>query len=72
MKTIISTVLLQEEAVGRAASAYINDIYVNEDLVPTIHIRENLVQFGLKWTPGSVMHYLFCQENLPNNSKNRH
>ena len=48
MKAIISAVLLQEEAVGRTVSAYIDDIYVNEDVVPAIHIREHLAQFGLK------------------------
>ena len=34
MKAIISAVLSQEEAMGRTVSAYINDIYVNEDVVP--------------------------------------
>ena len=48
MKAIISTVLSQEEAVGSAASAYIDIIYVNEDVVPATHVREHLAQFGLK------------------------
>ena len=41
MKAIISAVLSQEEAVGHAASAYIDDIYVNKDVVP-------VMQFGFK------------------------
>ena len=48
MKAIISAVLLQEEAVSCTASAYIDDIYVNEDVVPATHVREHLAQFGLK------------------------
>ena len=39
MKAIVSAVLLLEEAVGRAASAYIDDIYVNEDVVPMTHLE---------------------------------
>ena len=48
LKAIVGAVLSQEEAVGHAASAYINNIYVNEDVVPATRIREHLVQFGLK------------------------
>ncbi len=28
------------------ASAYIDNIYINEDVVPATHIREHLTQFG--------------------------
>ena len=49
MKAIVSAVLSQEEAVGHAASAYINDIYVNEDVMPTTHVREHLARFGLEY-----------------------
>ena len=48
MKGIFSAVLSQEEAVGHAASAYIDDIYVNEDVVAATRVREHLAQFGLK------------------------
>ena len=48
MKAIVSTVLSQDEAVGHTASAYINDIYVNEDVMPATHIREHLARFGLE------------------------
>ena len=47
MKVIVSMVLLQEEAVGCTASAYIDDIYINED-VPATHIREHQAKFGLE------------------------
>ena len=42
MKAIVNTVLSQEEAVGHVASAYIDDIYVNKDVVPTTCVREDL------------------------------
>ena len=48
MKAAVSAVLSQKEAVGCAVSAYIDDIYVDEDVVPATHVREDLVQFGLK------------------------
>ena len=48
MKAIVSAVLSHEEAVERAASAYINDIYISEDVVPVTRVREHLAQFGSK------------------------
>ena len=48
MKAIISAVLLQEEAVGHTASAYIDNIYVNEDVMPATSVREHLARFGLE------------------------
>ena len=48
MKAIVSTVLSQQEAVGHVASAYINDIYVNENVMPVTRMREHLVKFGLE------------------------
>lgn len=46
MKAIVSTVMLQKEAPDRMASAYINDIYANEIVVPTTHIREHWLSLG--------------------------
>ena len=37
--------LSQEEAVGCAASAYIDNIYASEDVMPATHVREHLAQF---------------------------
>ena len=48
VKAIVSAVLLQEEAVGHTASAYIDDIYVNEDVMPATRVREHLARFGLE------------------------
>ena len=47
MKAIVIVVLLWKEAVGLVASAYIDDIYVNENVMPTTHVREHLARFGL-------------------------
>ena len=48
MKVIVSMVLLQEEAVGHTASVYIDNIYVNKDVLPVSHIREHLARFELE------------------------
>ena len=48
MKAINSTVLAQDVTVSQAASAYIDDIFINEDVAPTTRIREHLAQFGLE------------------------
>lgn len=42
MKAIISMVLAQEEAVGRAASAYIDNVYITEDVVPATRVHLNI------------------------------
>ena len=48
MEAIVSAVLLQQEAVCQTTSAYIDDIYVNEDFMPATRIREHLARFGLE------------------------
>ena len=46
MKVLVSAVLSWVEAVGHTASAYIDDIYVNEDVMPVTCVREHLARFG--------------------------
>ena len=48
MKAIVSAVLSHEEAVGHTAFAYIDDIYVNKDVMPATRVREHLARFGLE------------------------
>ena len=36
------------KAMGYMASAYIDDIYANEDVMPTTRVREHLARFGLE------------------------
>ena len=45
----LNVVPLIIRAIVSAASAYINDIYVNEDVVPATRVIEYLAQFGLKF-----------------------
>ena len=47
MKAIIGAVLSQEEKVKEGTSAYFDDIYVNEDIVSSLHVKAKLAQFGL-------------------------
>ena len=44
----LSAVLSQKEAVSHVASAYIDDIYVNKDVIPVTRVREHLARFGLE------------------------
>ena len=45
MKTITGAVLSQEEKVKE--SVYLNNIYVNEDIVSSLHVQMKLAQFDL-------------------------
>ena len=47
MKAIINAVLSQEEKVKDGISAHLDDIYVNEDIVSSLHVKAKLAQFGL-------------------------
>ena len=47
MKTIINAVLSQEEKVKEGTPAYLDDIYVNEDIMSSLHVKVKLAQFGL-------------------------
>ena len=42
IKAIVSTVLSQEETVDHAVLADIDDTFVNEDVMPTTHVRESV------------------------------
>lgn len=47
IKTVISTILSQEKAVKEATLAYIDDIYINEDIASSTRVQVKLVQFSL-------------------------
>lgn len=47
MKAVIDAVLSQDEAIANATSAYIDDIYVNENLIPVTHVRYLLSKYEL-------------------------
>ena len=47
MKHVLKYVLSQDETVKRGTSAFVDDIYVNEDVVSVQRVREHLLSFGL-------------------------
>lgn len=47
MKAIFDTVLAKDESVFQATSAYIDDIYVNEDVTSATCVRQHFADFGL-------------------------
>jgi len=47
MKAIVNAVLTQEEPMRKATSAYVDDIYVNEDVMSADKVRRKLETFGL-------------------------
>ena len=49
IKVAISTVLMQEEQTMKATSSYIDDIYVNEDIVSANEVKTKLESFGLTY-----------------------
>lgn len=49
MKSVIGAVLAHEESLNNAVSAYIDDLYVEENTTTAITIREKLVNFSLVW-----------------------
>ena len=51
MKAVLTTVLKQDETVGRATSAYLDDIMVNEDIASVASVESHLLQFGLECKP---------------------
>ena len=47
MKIIVKIVLEQDELMKRATSAYLDDIYVNEDTVSVNEVKSRFESFGL-------------------------
>ena len=47
MQTIVDAILAKDECIQRATSAYIDDIYINESVVPAARVKEHLDNFGL-------------------------
>ena len=46
MRSIVDTVILQDDYVRKATSAYIDDPYVNEDIALATSIVNHLSHFG--------------------------
>ena len=51
MKSVLTAVLTQDETVDRATSSYLDDIFVNEDVISAQFIEKHLSQYGLECKP---------------------
>ena len=47
MQTIVDAILTKDKCIQRATSAYIDDLYVDESIVPAARVKEHLCSFGL-------------------------
>ena len=47
MQTIVDAILTKDKRIQRATSAYIDDVYVDESIVPAARVKEHLYSFGL-------------------------
>ena len=47
MQTILDAILTKNKHIQRATSAYIDDVYVDESIVPAARVKEYLYSFGL-------------------------
>ena len=51
MKSVFTAVLTQDETVDRATSSYLDDIFVNEDVVSDQCVENHLLRYGLDCKP---------------------
>ena len=47
MQTIVDAILTKDRSIQQATSAYIDDVYVDESIVPAARVKEHLCSFGL-------------------------
>ena len=47
MRTIVEATLLKDDAVQQATSAYIDDIFINEDMASATRVKKHLANFRL-------------------------
>ncbi|XP_012565776.2 uncharacterized protein LOC105849872 [Hydra vulgaris] len=51
MKAVLDKVLSQDKTIWKGTSSYINDIFVNEDIIPVRRILDHLETYGLHCKP---------------------
>ena len=51
MKSVVTAVLAQDETVDSATSSYLDDIFVNEDVVSVQCVENHLLRYGLECKP---------------------
>ena len=47
MKSVIDAIISQDHTLKHAVSAYVDDIFINENLVSAVHVRQHFSDFGL-------------------------
>ena len=47
MKSVIDTIISQDHMIKSATSVYIDDILINETLVPALHMQQHFLDYGL-------------------------
>ena len=51
MKSLLTAMMTQDEAVDRVTSSYLDDIFVNEDVVSVQCVENHLLRYGLECKP---------------------
>ena len=51
MKSVLTALLMQDETVDRATSSYLDDIFVNVDVISAQFIEKHLSRYGLECKP---------------------
>ncbi|CAM1302606.1 Uncharacterised protein r2_g1256 [Pycnogonum litorale] len=51
MRSVLAKVLAQDARIQQAASPYVDDIYVNEDIATVKCVQEHLAMYGLECKP---------------------
>ena len=46
MQTIVDAILKKDKRIQQATSDYIDDVYVDENIVPAVRVKEHLYSFG--------------------------
>ena len=55
MKSVLTAVLTQDETVDRATSSYIDEFFVNEDVVSVQCVENHLLRYGLECKPAELV-----------------
>ena len=47
IKSVIDAIVSQDHTIKSATSAYVDEILINENLVPVLHIQQHFLDYGL-------------------------
>ena len=65
MQTIVDALLMKDKRIQRATSAYIDDVYVDESIVPAAGVKEHLCSFSLLSKEPERLCCILTQPNMP-------